>query len=152
LLITSQLLDGGNMSDRLKWILIVASAVALIAVGGGVASAVSGGDSGSGGSGDSGEVDDGRDDNPVTGSQTDDIRAAALKATGGGRVLEAEPDGDPGGGGGRDDADSSTERAQGGPDDERDYTYEVTVEQPDGQVVEVQLDKDLKAHGKDTDD
>ena len=132
------------MTSRLKWFLMVGAAVALIAVGGGVASGVSGGGSG--------EVDDGRDDTPVTGSQSDDIRAAALKATGGGRVLEAEPDGDPAGGAERDDADTSSERAQGGPDNERDYTYEVTVEQPDGKVVEVQLDKDLKAHGTDTED
>jgi hypothetical protein len=135
------------MTSRLKWILMVGAAVALIAVGGGVASGVSGGGSG--------EVDDGRDDTPVTGSQSDDIRAAALKATGGGRVLEAEPDGDPGGDGDRgerDDADSPDEGAQGGADNERDYAYEVTVEQPDGKVVEVQLDKDLKAHGTDTED
>jgi hypothetical protein len=45
------------------------------------------------------EGDDGRDDTPITGSQAEEVRAAALKATGGGRVLEAEPDGDPGGGG-----------------------------------------------------
>ena len=57
------------MTSRLKWILMVGAAVALIAVGGGVASGVSGGGSG--------EVDDGRDDTPVTGSQSDDIRAAA---------------------------------------------------------------------------
>jgi hypothetical protein len=135
------------MTDRLKWILIVGAAVAVIAVGGGVASALGGGGNG--------EQDDGRDDTPVTGSQSDDIRAAALKATDGGRVLEAEPDGDPGGDGDRgerDDADSPDEGAQGGADNERDYAYEVTVEQPNGEVVEVQLDKDLKPHGKDAED
>jgi hypothetical protein len=136
------------MTNRLKWILMVGALVAVIAIGGGVASAVSGGGNG--------EQDDGRDDTPVTGSRSDEIRAAALKATDGGRVLEAEPDGDPGGGDGdrgeQDDADSPDEARQAEADNERDYAYEVTVEQPDGKVVEVQLDKDLKPHGTDTED
>jgi hypothetical protein len=135
------------MADRLKWTLIAGAAVVALAVGGSVASAVGGGN---------GEKDDGSDDTPVTGSTADQVRDAAEKAADGGRVLEVEPDGDPGGadsnGSERDDADSADERDEGGRDDERDYAYEVTVERPDGKVVELQIDKDLKVQATDTDD
>jgi hypothetical protein len=127
------------MTDRLKWILIVGAVVTMLAVGvGGLTGAVSGGH---------GEKDEGRDDIPLKGAQADELRAAALKATRGGRVLEVEPDGDPGSGAShgrkRDDADSASDSGEGGPDNERDLAYEVTVEQPDGKLVEVQLPKDL---------
>jgi hypothetical protein len=126
------------VTNRLKWILIVGATVTVIAVGGTLlAGAIGGGH---------GERDAGRDDRPVTGALAEQVRVAALKSTGGGRVLEVELDGDLGAGAPfrrkRDDADSSTV-SEGGPDNERDLTYEVTVEQPNGKLVEVQLPKDL---------
>jgi hypothetical protein len=124
------------MTRRLKCLLILGAAVTVIAVAGGLTGTVRGGH---------GERDGGRDDRPVKGAQAEEAGAAALKATGGGRVLEVEADGDPGSGASdgrkRDDADSATDSGEGGPDNERDLAYEVTVEQPDGKLVEVQLPK-----------
>lgn len=64
----------------------------------------------------------------LTAATAEQARRAALAATGGGRVLEAEAD------------------------DDGDVAYEVAVERPDGIVVEVQLDQGFEVRGAGQDD
>jgi uncharacterized membrane protein YkoI len=92
------------MTNTKKW--IAGAAVATILAGGigGVAVANGGGDNG--------------DDHPITGEAYDKASAAALKATGGGKVTDTEVG------------------------DEESY-YEVEVTLDDGSQVDVQLDRDL---------
>ena len=88
-----------------KPVLIIAAIVALGGIGGGIAVAGQGGD----------EKEDGVEEPSLTGSAAGKASAAALKATGGGTVLEVE-------------------RADSG-----GAAYEVEVRRSDGGVVEVQL-------------
>jgi uncharacterized membrane protein YkoI len=92
------------MKDRLKGIAIAIAAVAVLAVGGtAVAGAAGNGD------------DDGAD-KPITGQALDRAKAAALDATGGGKVTETEVGDEEG-------------------------AYEVEVTRADGSQVDVHLDK-----------
>jgi uncharacterized membrane protein YkoI len=92
------------MKDKLKGVAIAIVAVAVLAVGGtAIAGAASGGD------------DDGSD-KPITGQALDRAKAAALDATGGGRVTETEVGDEEG-------------------------AYEVEVTRSDGSQIDVHLDK-----------
>lgn len=91
---------------RRRWILVPAAVAAVLAAGGvGIAQAVGGGDE------------------PVTGADAEQARAAATRAAGGGTVLEVERDDDGRGG------------------------YEVEVRRPDGSTVEVHLDRAFEQVG-----
>jgi uncharacterized membrane protein YkoI len=92
------------MKDKLKGVAIAIAAVAVLAVGGtAIAGAASGGD------------DDGTD-RAITGQALDRAKAAALNATGGGKVTETEAGDEEG-------------------------AYEVEVTRADGSQVDVHLDK-----------
>jgi uncharacterized membrane protein YkoI len=94
-------------------VVAIAAAVTVVAAGGvGIAYAV-GGDS----------------EEQVTGPSAEKAKAAALKATGGGTVLEAE----------RQESDGKG-------------AYEVEVKRPDGSTVEVYVDDNFKAAGSAADD
>jgi uncharacterized membrane protein YkoI len=102
------------MKDKLKGIAIALAAVAVLAVGGtAIAGAASGGD------------DDGSD-KPITGQALDRAKAAALDATGGGKVTETEAGDEEG-------------------------AYEVEVTRADGSQVDVHLDKSFHVLGKSSD-
>ena len=97
------------MKKRTKLVLVGASALALAASGAGVAGATGavGGDS----------------SHAITGKALEDASAAALRATGGGRVTETEVG------------------------DEESY-YQVEVTEADGSQVDVQLDRGFKVVGQ----
>jgi hypothetical protein len=98
-----------------KRILIAALAVVALGVGGtAIAGATGGGDDGGG------------HDKAIAGSALDRASAAALKATGGGKVSETEVG------------------------DEESY-YEVEVTRADGSQVDVQLDRDFNVVGQKAD-
>jgi uncharacterized membrane protein YkoI len=98
-----------------KRILIAALAVVALGVGGtAIAGATGGGDDGDG------------HDKAIAGSALDRASAAALKATGGGKVSETEVG------------------------DEESY-YEVEVTRADGSQVDVQLDRDFNVVGQKAD-
>jgi uncharacterized membrane protein YkoI len=98
-----------------KRILIAALAVAALGAGGtAIAGATGGGDDGGG------------HDKAIAGSALDRASAAALKATGGGKVSETEVG------------------------DEESY-YEVEVTRADGSQVDVQLDRDFNVVGQKAD-
>jgi uncharacterized membrane protein YkoI len=98
-----------------KRILIAALAVAALGAGGtAIAGATGGGDDGDG------------HDKAIAGSALDRASAAALKATGGGKVSETEVG------------------------DEESY-YEVEVTRADGSQVDVQLDRDFNVVGQKAD-
>ncbi len=93
------------MKDKLKGIIIAAGAIAALGVGGAaIAGAASGGDDGAGG------------DKGISGPALDKASAAALQATGGGKVTGSEVG------------------------DEESY-YEIEVTRDDGSQVDVQLDR-----------
>jgi uncharacterized membrane protein YkoI len=97
-----------------KRVLIAVLAIAALGAGGAaIAGAASGGD------------DDGGD-KAITGTALDRASAAALQATGGGKVTETEVG------------------------DEESY-YEVEVRQPDGSQVDVQLDRGFNVVGNTAD-
>jgi uncharacterized membrane protein YkoI len=99
------------MKDKLKGVLLALAAVAVLAVGGAaVAGAAGGGD------------DDGTD-KAITGQALDRAKAAALDATGGGKVTETEAGDEEG-------------------------AYEVEVTRPDGSQVDVHLDKGFNVLGQ----
>ena len=98
------------MHRKTRWIAGGALALAVIGGGAGIAIATGG--------------DDGR---PLTGSDLDRARAAALASTGGGTVIEAEA-GDDG------------------------AAFGVEVRLDDGSVVEVRLDRDFTVIGRESDD
>jgi uncharacterized membrane protein YkoI len=102
------------MKGKLKGAVIAAAAVAALGVGG----AAIAGASGAGG-------EDGKD-KAITGPALDQASAAALKATGGGKVTGTEVG------------------------DEESY-YEVEVTRADGSQVDVQLDKSLHVVGQKAD-
>jgi len=106
------------MKDKLKGALIVTGVIAALAVGGAAVAGATGG--GQDDHGDRGG------DQAITGSALDRASAAALKATGSGKVTETE---------------------QG---DEDSY-YEVEVTKTDGSQVDVQLDKAFNVVGQETD-
>lgn len=98
---------------RNRLVVLVATGVAaLVLVGVGIAQAVSG-----------------SSDAPVTGPAADQAKAAALKAAGGGTVLEIE----------RQDGDGAG-------------LYEVEVRRPDGSTVEIHLDSQFQQVGSAADD
>jgi uncharacterized membrane protein YkoI len=98
-----------------KRILIAALAVAALGAGGAaIAGAAGGGDDGDG------------HDKAISGQALDRASAAALQATGGGKVTETEVG------------------------DEESY-YEVEVTQADGSQVDVQLDRDFQVVGQKAD-
>jgi uncharacterized membrane protein YkoI len=98
-----------------KRILIAALAIAALGAGGtAIAGATGGGDDGDG------------QDKAITGSALDRASAAALKATGGGKVTETEVG------------------------DEESY-YEVEVTRADGSQVDVQLDRGFQLVGQKVD-
>ncbi len=94
------------MKDKLKGAVIAAAAIAALALGGAAiaGAAGGGGDDGAGG------------DKAISGQALDQASAAALKATGGGKVTGTEVN------------------------DEESY-YEVEVTRADGSQVDVQLDR-----------
>jgi hypothetical protein len=91
------------MTSRPKKVLIGVAAIAALGLGGGAIAGATGG----------GEPDD----RPLTGTTAEKASAAALDATGGGRVNEMEAD------------------------TENGATYEVEVTRPDGSEVDVRLDE-----------
>jgi uncharacterized membrane protein YkoI len=98
-----------------KRVLIAALCVAALGAGGAaIAGAASGGDDNDGG------------EQAITGTALDRASAAALKATGGGKVTETEVG------------------------DEESY-YEVEVTRGDGSQVDVQLDRDFNVVGQKAD-
>jgi Peptidase propeptide and YPEB domain len=99
------------MDRRTKWIAGGALALAVVGGGTGVAIATGAGDT----------------DSPLTGSTLDTARAAALRFTGGGTVIETEAG-----------------------DDGAAYGVEVRLE--DGRVVEVRLDARFQVLGHEADD
>jgi hypothetical protein len=101
------------MNRTQKW--IAASAVALIAIGGGTGIAVA-----------SGGGDDDAHDTPISGPALDRASAAALAATGEGRVTATEVG------------------------DEEGY-YEIEVTLDDGSQVDVHLDKSFHVLSRDAD-
>jgi uncharacterized membrane protein YkoI len=102
------------MKDKLKGVVIAVVAIAALAAGGAaIAGAAGGGD------------DDGPD-KAITGTAFDRASAAALRATGGGKVTETEVG------------------------DEQSY-YEVEVTKGDGSQVDVQLDRDFQVVGHEAD-
>jgi uncharacterized membrane protein YkoI len=102
------------VKDKVKGVVIAAAAIAALAVGGtAIAGAAGGGD-------------DNGTDRAITGSALDQASAAALQATGGGKVTETEVG------------------------DEESY-YEVEVSKSDGSQVDVQLDKSFNVVGQKAD-
>ena len=93
------------MKDKLKGATIAAAAIAALALGGAAIAGAAGG----GG-------DDNGSDRAIPGQALDQASAAALKATGGGKVTQTEVN------------------------DEESY-YEVEVTRADGSQVDVQLDR-----------
>ena len=104
------------MRDKLKGIALAVAAIAALAIGG---SAIAGA---AGGGGD----DNGGGDKAITGRALDQASAAALKATGGGKVTQTEVG------------------------DEESY-YEVEVTRADGSQVDVQLDRSFQVVGQKAD-
>ena len=102
------------MKDKLKGAIIGIAAIAALGVGG-VAIA-----------GAAGVGDDNGSDKAITGSALDQASAAALKATGGGKVTQTEVN------------------------DEESY-YEVEVTRADGSQVDVQLDRGFHLVGQKVD-
>jgi uncharacterized membrane protein YkoI len=105
------------MRDKLKGAVIAAAAIAALAVGGAAIAGAAGG----GG-------DDGKEgkDKAISGQALDKASAAALQATGGGKVTGTEVN------------------------DEESY-YEVEVTRADGSQVDVQLDRGFNAVGQKAD-
>jgi uncharacterized membrane protein YkoI len=102
------------VKDKLKGVIVgIAAVVALGAGGAAIAGAAGGGD-------------DNGTDRAITGSALDRASAAALKATGGGKVTETEVG------------------------DEESY-YEVEVTRDDGSQVDVQLDRGFHVVGQKAD-
>ena len=102
------------MKDKLKGVIIGVAAIAALAIGGtAIAGAAGGGD-------------DNGSDKAITGTALDKASAAALKATGGGKVTQTEVN------------------------DEESY-YEVEVTRGDGSQVDVQLDKSFHLVGQKVD-
>lgn len=91
----------------------IAAGVLVLALGGGATAAVAGGDAG--------------DSRPITGESLKKASAAALEATGGGRVTETETG-------------------------DEDGAYEVEVTLEDGKQVDVHLDDNFKVIGQQADD
>jgi uncharacterized membrane protein YkoI len=104
------------MRGRLKGVLIATGVIAALAAGG---AALAGAASGDDDRGEGGEK-------AITGSAFERASAAALKATGGGRVTETEAG------------------------DEDSY-YEVEVTKADGSQVDVQLDRSFRVVGSEAD-
>ena len=102
------------MKDKLKGVIIAVAAIAALALGG---SAIAGAASGGGSE---------ENDKAITGSALDRASAAALEATGGGKVTETEVG------------------------DEESY-YEVEVTRGDGSQVDVQLDRGFHVVGQKAD-
>jgi hypothetical protein len=103
---------GERMKRNRLVVLVAAGVAALVLVGVGIAQAVGGGS-----------------EAPVTGPTADRAKAAALKAVGGGTVLEVEQqDGDGAG------------------------LYEVEVRRTDGSTVEIHLDSQFQQVGSAADD
>ena len=102
------------MKDKLKGVVIGIAAIAALGVGG---TAIAGA---------AGVGDDNGTDKAITGSALDQASAAALKATGGGKVTETEVN------------------------DEESY-YEVEVTRGDGSQVDVQLDRGFHLVGQKAD-
>jgi uncharacterized membrane protein YkoI len=100
------------MRDKLKGAVMAAAAIAALGVGG---AALAGAAGGSG--------DDGGSDKAISGQALERASAAALAATGGGKVTETEVG------------------------DEESY-YEVEVTRSDGGQVDVQLDRDFQVVGQ----
>ena len=98
------------MTNRIKKTLLALAALAALALGGSALAGATGG---------SGEKDD-TSDVALTGATLDQAKAAALKATGGGKVNETERD------------------------SENGATYEVEVTKTDGSTVDVRLDESFK--------
>lgn len=103
------------MRDKLKGVVLAVAAIAALAVGG---SAIAGAAGGGG--------DDDGGDKAITGQALDQASAAALKATGGGKVSQTEVG------------------------DEESY-YEVEVTRADGSQVDVQLDRAFQVVGQKAD-
>ena len=103
------------MKDKVKGVIIAVAAIAALAVGG---SAIAGAASGGGGSEEH--------DKAISGPALDQASAAALKATGGGKVTQTEVG------------------------DEESY-YEVEVTKADGSQVDVQLDRGFQVVGQKAD-
>ena len=103
------------MKDKLKGVVIAVAAIAALGVGGAAIAGAAGG----------GGDDDGND-KAITGPALDQASAAALKATGGGKVTETEVS------------------------DEESY-YEVEVTRADGSQVDVQLDRGFHVVGQKAD-
>jgi uncharacterized membrane protein YkoI len=102
------------VKGKIKGVVIAIAAIAALAVGGtAIAGAASGGDGN-------------ENDRAITGSALDQASAAALQATGGGKVTETEVG------------------------DEESY-YEVEVTRSDGSQVDVQLDKSFHVVGQKAD-
>ena len=104
------------MKDKLKGAVIAAAAIAALGVGGAAIAGAAGGG------------DDDATERAISGSALDKASAAALDATGGGKVTGTEVD------------------------DEESY-YEVEVTRDDGSQVDVQLDRGFSvvSHGADSD-
>ena len=103
------------MKDKLKGVIIAVAEIAALAVGGAAIAGAAGGD------------DDGNEhDKAISGQALDRASAAALQATGGGKVTETEVG------------------------DEESY-YEVEVTRDDGSQVDVQLDRGFEVVGSDGD-
>jgi uncharacterized membrane protein YkoI len=105
------------MKDKLKGVLIATGVIAVLAAGGAAIAGATGGDDDRGDRG---------DDRAITGSALDRASAAALEATGGGKVTETEVG------------------------DEESY-YEVEVTNADGSQTDVQLDRSFRVVGSKTD-
>jgi uncharacterized membrane protein YkoI len=102
------------MKDKLKGVIIAVAAIAALALGG---SAIAGAASGGGSE---------EHDKAISGPALDQASAAALKATGGGKVTQTEVG------------------------DEESY-YEVEVTKADGSQVDVQLDRGFQVVGQKAD-
>jgi uncharacterized membrane protein YkoI len=102
------------VKDKMKGVVIGVAAIAALAIGGtAIAGAAGGGD-------------DNGTDRAITGTALEQASAAALKATGGGKVTQTEVG------------------------DEESY-YEVEVTRDDGSQVDVQLDKSFNLVGQKVD-
>ena len=108
------------MTKRMRWLIGAALAVGLVGAGVGIGLAETNGDS-------STEVESTDSDQPLTGADLDQAKAAALEFTGGGTVTEAEV-GDDG------------------------AAYGVEVRKDDGTQVEVRLDETFSVNGSEVDD
>ena len=108
------------MTKRMRWVIGAALAVGLVGGGVGIGLAETNDESGT-------EVESTDSDQPLTGADLDQAKAAALEYTGGGTVTEAEA-GDDG------------------------AAYGVEVRKDDGSQVEVRLDETFTVIGSETDD